>query len=93
MSQDPIMTKLNSIEQKLDVLNARFEAFMQMQAQRRSERPPQMQAEQQMRPFTDRAKHVIARYPGRCKICGNAIEVGESIIFEPGIGAAHQSCI
>ncbi|MGQ9514917.1 MAG: hypothetical protein ACUVTL_07725 [Thermoproteota archaeon] len=91
MGQDPIVSKLNSIERKLDVLIARLETFMQKE--KRSEQSPQPRAEQQMKSFTDRAKHVIAKYPGRCKICGNAIEVGDPIIFESGVGAAHQSCV
>jgi len=27
------------------------------------------------KPFSDRARHVIARYPGRCRICGEAIMI------------------
>jgi len=90
VSQDPIMAKLNSIEVKMDVLISKFDAFIKAQAQKRM---PQQQFEQPMKPFTDRAKHVLARYPGKCKVCGGTIEVGDPIVFEAGKGAAHETCI
>lgn len=91
MSKDPVMTKLDSIEHKLDVLISKFDLFIQGQVQKRAE--PQPQIQQVSRIFTDRAKHVIARYPGRCKVCGEAINVGEPIVFEAGKGAAHETCV
>lgn len=90
MSQDSIITKLNSIEGKLDILISKFDMFMKAQKRPESTRP---QVEQPMKPFTDRAKHVIARYPGRCIVCGEAISVDEQIVFEAGKGAAHETCV
>lgn len=98
MSQDPIITKLNSIEQKLDIIISKFDAFKRAQAQKRPElgnqRLLQAQLEQhELKPFTDRSKYMLARYPGYCRICGKTIELGEPIVFEAGKGAAHETCV
>lgn len=34
----------------------------------------------------------LARFPGRCRRCREAIDVGEPIFWEAGVGAEHVEC-
>jgi len=44
-------------------------------------------------PFAKIAKPMIAKYEGTCRICNGHIEEGDPILYEQGIGAAHQWCV
>lgn len=35
---------------------------------------------------------IIAKYPGKCSVCGAAIQVGQQIEWEKGKGSAHATC-
>jgi len=44
-------------------------------------------------PFSRMAKPMIAKYEGTCRICDGHIQEGDQIVYEQGIGAAHQWCV
>lgn len=42
--------------------------------------------------FSDKVKPMLAKWPGICAICHEKFDKDTSIIYEKGIGAAHQTC-
>jgi len=44
-------------------------------------------------PFSKIAKPMIAKYEGTCRICDGHIQEGDPILYEQGVGAAHQWCV
>jgi len=43
--------------------------------------------------FSDKAKAMLAKWPGLCAICHKKFKEDASIIYEKGIGVAHQICV
>jgi hypothetical protein len=47
----------------------------------------------QKRGFTDAARHMLSKFDGKCVVCGKPIKANEPIVYEGGVGAAHEGCV
>lgn len=40
----------------------------------------------------DAARRIDNRFPSRCRVCGDPVEIGERVWWRPGLGVSHLDC-